>query len=97
MSPLVSLFLSLTLIYFSYLNISYELVLSCMGDLFTCSSSVLHLEAPVLDEEGLSILLTGDLFMFSSFFHELKARVLHEHDPLIQWNIRRRTRNYLYD
>jgi hypothetical protein len=55
MSPLVSLFLRTTLIYFSYSAISYKVVLACMGDLFMCSSSVHHLEAPVLDEQGLSI------------------------------------------
>jgi hypothetical protein len=55
MSPLVSLFLCMTLIYFSYSAISLKVVLACMGDLFMCSMSVHHLEAPVLDEQGLSI------------------------------------------
>jgi hypothetical protein len=97
MSPLVSLFLCVTLIYFSYLAISHKVVLACMGDLFMCSSSVNHLEAPVLDEQGLSIQLTDDLFMFSSFVHKLEARVLREHDPLILWNRRRRTKVRLHD
>jgi hypothetical protein len=68
-----------------------------MGDLFMCSSSVHNLEAPVLDEQGLSIQLTDDLLMFSLFVHKLEARVLHEHDPLILWNRRSRTRIHLYD
>jgi hypothetical protein len=55
MSPLVSVFLCMTLIYLSYLTISYKVVLACMGDLFMCSSSVHHLEAPVLDQQGLLI------------------------------------------
>jgi hypothetical protein len=53
MSLLVSLFLCMTLIYFSYSTISYKVVLACMGDLFMCSSSIHHLEAHVLDEQGL--------------------------------------------
>jgi hypothetical protein len=61
-----------------------------MGDLFMCSSSVHHLEAPVLDEQGFWIQLTGDLFMFSSFVHKLEAHVLREHDPLILWSRRRK-------
>jgi hypothetical protein len=50
MSPLVSLFYCITLIYFSYSAISYKVVLVYMGDLFTYSSLVHHLEAPILDE-----------------------------------------------
>jgi hypothetical protein len=57
-----------------------------MGDLFMCSSLVRHLEAHVLDEQGLSIQLTSDLLMFSVFVPKLDARVLHEHDPLILLN-----------
>jgi hypothetical protein len=97
MSSLVYLFLCMILIYFIYSNISYKVVLACMGDLFMCSSSPHYLEAPVLDEQGLSIQLMGDLFMFSSFVHKLEARVLREHDPLILCNRRRRTRIRLYD
>jgi hypothetical protein len=55
MSPLVSLFYCMTLIYFSYSAISYKVVLLHMGDLFMCYSLVHHLEAPVLDEQGVSI------------------------------------------
>jgi hypothetical protein len=55
MSLLVSLFYCMTLIYFSYLAISYQVVLVHTGDLFMCFSLVHHLEAPVLDEQGLSI------------------------------------------
>jgi hypothetical protein len=61
-----------------------------MGDLFMCLSLVHHLEAPVLDEQGLSILLTSDLYMFSMFVHKLEARVHHEHDPLILLNRHRK-------
>jgi hypothetical protein len=50
MSPLVSLFYCMTLIYFSYSGISYKVVLVHMGDLFMCSSLIYHLEAPILDE-----------------------------------------------
>ena len=47
MSSLVSLFLCMTLIYFSYLAISYKVVLSFMSDMFLCSSPVLDLEAVI--------------------------------------------------
>ena len=97
MSSLVSLFLCMTLIYFSYSAISYKVVLAYIGDSFMYSSSVHHLEARVLHEHDLSILLTDDLFMFSSFVHKLEAHVLREHDPLILWNRCRSTRNCLYD
>ena len=83
MSSLVSYFICMTLIYFSYSAISYKVVLVYMGDLFMCSSHVHHLEAPVLDEQGLSIHLTGDFHMFPVFVHKLEAHVLREHDPLI--------------
>jgi hypothetical protein len=73
MSPLVSLFCCMTLIYFSYSTISYKVVLVHMGDLFMCSSLIHHLEAPVLDEQGLSIQLTSDLYMFSVFVHKFEA------------------------
>jgi hypothetical protein len=56
-SSLVSLFLCMTLIYFSYSAISYKVVLSFMSDMLLSSSSI----------------------------HNLEARVLHEHDPLILW------------
>jgi hypothetical protein len=73
MSALVSLFLCLTLLYFSYITISHKVVLEYMGDLFKCSSFVHHLEALVLDAQGLSIQLTSDLLMFSVFVHKLEA------------------------
>jgi hypothetical protein len=63
-----------------------------MGDLFMCSSLVHHLEAPVLNEQGLLIQLTGDLYMFLVFVHKLDARVHHEHDPLILLNGHRKAR-----
>jgi hypothetical protein len=69
MSSLVSLFYFMTLIYFSYSSISYKVVLAYMGDSFMCSSFIHHLEALVLDEQGLSIHLTGDLLMSSLFVH----------------------------
>jgi hypothetical protein len=80
----------MTLIYFSYSTISYKVVLVYMGDLFVCSSLVHHLEAHVLDEQGLSIQLTTDLFMFSVFVHKLEAHVFCEHDPLILLNRHRK-------
>jgi hypothetical protein len=86
MSSLVSLFYCVTLIYFNYSAISYKVVLTYMGDLFMCSSLLHHLEAPVLDEQGLSIRLMNDLLMSLVFVHKLEARVLHEHDPLILLN-----------
>jgi hypothetical protein len=55
MSLLVSLFYCMNLIYFSYSAISYKVVLVYMGDLIMCSSLFYHLEAHVLDEQGLSI------------------------------------------
>jgi hypothetical protein len=61
-----------------------------MGDLFMCSSLIHHLEAPILDEQGLSLQLTSDLCMFSVFVHKLEARVHHEHDPLILLNRHRK-------
>jgi hypothetical protein len=97
MSSLVSLFYCMTVIYFSYSSISYKVVLACMSDLFMCSSFVHHLEAPVLDEQGLLIQVMKDLLMFSLFVHKLEARVLHEHDPLILLNRHSRTRFCLYD
>jgi hypothetical protein len=81
----------MTLIYFSYSAISYKVVLACMSDLFMCSSFVHHLEALVLDEQGLSIQLTNDFLMFLLFVHKLEACVLQEHDPLILLNRRSRT------
>jgi hypothetical protein len=80
----------MTLIYFNYSTISYKVVLVYMGDLFVCSSLVHHLEAHVLDEQGLSIQLTTDLFMFSVFVHKLEAHVFCEHDPLILLNRHRK-------
>jgi hypothetical protein len=62
-----------------------------MGDLFMCSSFVHHLEAPILDEQCLSIHLTNDLLMSLVFVHKIEARVLHEHDPLILLNRHNRT------
>jgi hypothetical protein len=47
MSPPISLFHCMTLIYFSYSAISYKVLLVYMGDLFMCSSLVHHLEALV--------------------------------------------------
>jgi hypothetical protein len=55
MSTLVILFYCMTLMYFSYSAISYKVVLVHMGDLFICSSLIHHLEALVLDEQGLLI------------------------------------------
>ena len=82
----------MTFIYFSYSANSYKVVLVYMGDLFMCSSLVHHLEAPALDEQGLSIQLMSDLYMFSVFVHKLEARVHHEHDPLILLNTHRKAR-----
>jgi hypothetical protein len=90
MSPLISLFCCMTLIYFSYSTISYKVVLVYMGDLFMRSSLVHHLEAPVLDEQGLSIQLMSDLCMFSVFVHKLEGRVHYEHDPLTFLNRHRK-------
>jgi len=56
MSSLVSLFLCMTLIYFSYSDISYKVVLSYMSDMFLCSSFVHDLEACVLREHNSLIL-----------------------------------------
>jgi hypothetical protein len=86
MSSLASSFLGMTLLYFINITISYKVVLVYMDDLFMFSSLVHHLEAHVLDEQGLSIQLTSDLLMFLMFVHELEARVLREHDPLILLN-----------
>jgi hypothetical protein len=58
----------MTLIYFSYSAISYKVVLVYMGDLFMCSSLVHHLEAPVLNEQGLSIQLMSDYTCFRCLF-----------------------------
>jgi hypothetical protein len=77
MSSLVSLFYCMTLIYFSYSTISYKVVLAYMGDLFMCSSFIHHLEALILDEQGLLIPLTNDLLMSSVFVHKLEAHVFH--------------------
>jgi hypothetical protein len=55
-----------------------------------CSLLVHHLEADVLNEQGLSILLTSDLYMFSVFVHNLEARVHHKHNPLILLNRHRK-------
>jgi hypothetical protein len=91
----VSSFYCMTLIYFSYSAISYKVVLVNMGDFFVCSSLVHHLEASVLDEQGLSIQLMSDLYMFSVFVHKLEARVLHKHDPLILLNRHRKAQIHL--
>jgi hypothetical protein len=73
-----------------------KVVLVHLGDLFMCSSLVHYLEALVLDEQGLSIQLTSDLYMFLVFVHKLEARVHHEHDPLILLNRHRKARIHLY-
>jgi hypothetical protein len=91
MCYLVSLFYCMTLIYFSYSAISYKVVLVCMSDLFMCSSLIHHLEAPVLDEQGLSIQLTNDLLVFSLFVHKLEDCLLYLHDLLILFNRHSRT------
>jgi hypothetical protein len=57
MSALISLFLCMILIYFSYSTISYKVVLPCIGDMFLCSLFVHHLEAHVLHEHDPLILL----------------------------------------
>jgi hypothetical protein len=85
----------MTLVYFSYSAISYKIRLVYMGDLFMCSSLVHHLEAPVLDEQGLSIQLMSDLYMLSVFVHKLEAHVHHEHNPLIFLNRHRKTQIHL--
>jgi hypothetical protein len=54
---LVFSFHCMTLFYFSYSAISYKVVHSCIGDMFLCYSHVHHLEARVLDEHDLLILL----------------------------------------
>jgi hypothetical protein len=92
MSPLVPLFYCMTLLYFSYSSISYKVVLVDMGNLFMCSSLIYHLEASILDEEGLSIQLMSYLYLFLVFVHKLEARVHHEHDPLILLNRHRKAR-----
>jgi hypothetical protein len=46
MSSLVSLFLCMTLIYFSYSTISYKVMVVDVIDMFLSSSFVHHLEAP---------------------------------------------------
>jgi hypothetical protein len=97
MSSLVSLFYCMTLIYFSFSTISYKVVLAYMGDSFMCSSFVHHLEAPVLDEQGLSIHLMDDLLMSLLFVYKLYACNLHEYDPLFLLNRHSRTRIHLYD
>jgi hypothetical protein len=92
MSLLVPLFYCMTFIYFSYSAISYKVVLVHMGDLFMCSSLIHHLDALVLDEQGLLIQLTSDLYMFLVFVHKLEACVHHKHDPLILLNRHRKAR-----
>jgi hypothetical protein len=91
MSSLVSLFLCMTLLYFSYITILYKVFLVYMGVLVMCSSLIHHLEAHVLDEQDLSIQLTSDLLIFLVFVHKLEARVLREHDPSILLNRHRKT------
>jgi hypothetical protein len=59
----------MTLIYFSYLAISYKVVPSYMDDIFLCSS----------------------------FVHDLEACVLHEHNPLFMWYKFISTHICLYD
>ena len=83
MSSLLSLFHCMTLIYFSYLAISYKVMVDHMLDMFLSSSFVHHLEACVLREHYLLIHLKGDKLLPYVFVHKLEARVLHEHDPLI--------------
>ena len=83
MSSLLSLFLCMTLIYFSYSAISYKVMVDHILDMFLSSSSVHHLEARVLHEHYLSIQLKNDFLIPYVFVHKLEARVLHEHDTLI--------------
>jgi hypothetical protein len=61
-----------------------------------CSLFVHHLEAPIFDEQDLSIHFMNDLLMSSVFVHKLEACVLHEHDPLILLNRHSRTQIRLY-
>jgi hypothetical protein len=76
--------------YFSYLAISCKVVLVHIDDLFICSSLVHHIDALVLDDQGLSIQLASDLYMFSVVVHNLESRVRHKHDPLILLNRHRK-------
>ena len=89
MSVLIFIFLCMTLIYFSYSAISYNVVLACISDMFLSSSSVHHLEAHVHHEHDHLIQLTDDFLMHLAFVHKLEAHVLREHDPLILWYRRR--------
>jgi hypothetical protein len=68
MSSLVSLFYCMILIYFSYSAISYKIVPVYMVDSFMCSLLVHHLEAHVLDEQGLLIQLTSAYSCFRCLF-----------------------------
>jgi hypothetical protein len=89
MSVLVSLFLCMTLIYFSYSAISYKVVLADIGGMFLSSSFTHHLHTRVRHEHNPLIQLKDDFIMSFVFVHKLEARVLHEHDPLILWYISR--------
>ena len=80
---LLSLFLCMTLIYFSYSAISYKVMVDYIFDMFLSSSLVHQLEARVLREHYLLIHLKDDLCIPYAFVHKLEARVLHEHDHLI--------------
>jgi hypothetical protein len=91
MSSIVPLFLCMTLIYFTYLSISYKVVLACLNDMFMCSSSVHHVFR-VLDEYNLLTHLIGHLSTCSVFVYNLEAHVLYEHVPLILWYKRWKSR-----
>jgi hypothetical protein len=70
MSYLVFLFLYMTLIYFVYTTILYQVVFVYMGDMFLCSSHVHYLE------DCVHYLYN----MFPVFVRSLEARVVREHD-----------------
>jgi hypothetical protein len=97
MSSLVSLFLCMTLIYFSYSAISYKVMVVHVIDMFLSSSFVYHLEARVRHEHYPSIHLKDDILIHFVFVHKLEARVLHEHNPLILLIRHKRVRTRSYD
>jgi hypothetical protein len=75
MSSLVSLFLCVTLIYFSYSTISYNVMVVHVIVMFLSSSFVHHLEARVHHEHYPLIHLKDDLLIPFVFVHKLEARV----------------------
>jgi len=69
--------------------------MSSLVSLFLCMTLIYFIYLSISYKVVLSYM--GDMFLSSSFIHDLEARVLREHDPLILWLRLISSRIRLYD